>query len=65
MCTSIIAKHNELGKRLDFLKLNAHLIGKARPPNNYKNPDFVNNRNVSVLMGPVDVNKRSRERLID
>lgn len=52
--TPVVMKHRELRGHLDFLDANTHLISKTGPPDNNKNPDFVKDRDVSVLRSPRD-----------
>ena len=39
-------------------------MGKTGPPNDDKNPDFIKNRDVSVLMNQVPVNAQSCGQLL-
>ena len=56
MRTTIVTKHQELDKHLGSLDAGTHLMSKTGPPNNDKDPDFVKDWDISVLMSPVIVN---------
>lgn len=52
--TSIAAKYRKLGEHLGSFDANTHLVGKSRPPDDDKYPDFVKYWDVSVLRNPRD-----------
>lgn len=52
MRTSVATKRRELGKHLDSLNANTHLVDETGPPDNDKNPDFINYWDISVLIAP-------------
>jgi hypothetical protein len=50
--TSITTNRHESGENMDLSDGNTYIVGEARPPHNDKDPGFIKNRDVSVLMNP-------------
>lgn len=50
--TSIITNRGESGEDVDLSDRNAHLMSEAGPPDNDKNPNLIEDWNISVLWNP-------------